>query len=57
MRMSRAEGLDNSEFAGGNMSNIIRLYDKVDGELRLVDEVEATHIGCEYGEYDEEHAE
>ena len=42
---------------GGNGWGIIRLYDKVDGKLRLIDEVEATHIGCEYGEYDEEHAE
>jgi hypothetical protein len=38
---------------GGNGRGIIRLYDKVHGELQLVDEVEATHIGCEYGEYDE----
>ena len=42
---------------GGNGWGIIRLYDKVDGKLRLIDEVEATYIGCEYGEYDEEHAE
>ena len=28
-------------------------YDKKDGQLILVDEVEATHIGCEYGEYAE----
>ena len=26
---------------------------KVDGKLKLVDEIEATHIGCEYGENDE----
>ena len=26
-----------------------------DGQLVLADEIEATHIGCEYGEYD--HAE
>ena len=29
----------------------VRLFDKKDGELTLVDEIEATHIGCEYGEY------
>ena len=37
---------------GGNGTGIIKLYDKKDGELILVDDVEATHIGCEYGEYD-----
>ncbi len=38
---------------GGNGWGTIRLYDKVDGQLQLVDEIEATHIGCEYGEYEE----
>ena len=42
---------------GGNGWGMIKLYDKIDGELQLADEVEATHIGCEYGEYDEDHAE
>ena len=37
---------------GGNGRGLIRLYDKKDSELSLVDEIEATHIGCEYGEYD-----
>ena len=23
------------------------------GTLTLLDEIEATHVGCEYGEYDE----
>ncbi len=36
---------------GGNGVGVIKLYDKVKGELKLVDEIEATHIGCEYGEY------
>ncbi|MBE6015759.1 MAG: hypothetical protein E7241_10435 [Lachnospiraceae bacterium] len=36
---------------GGNGRGTIKLYDKVAGELTLVDEIEATHIGCEYGEY------
>ena len=36
---------------GGNGVGTIRLYDKANGSLELVDEIEATHIGCEYGEY------
>ena len=36
---------------GGNGWGVVKLYDKVGGALRLVDEIEATHIGCEYGEY------
>ena len=36
---------------GGNGWGTVRLYDKKDGELTLVDEIEASHIGCEYGEY------
>ena len=39
---------------GGNGWGTVKLYEKADGTLRLVDEVEATHIGCEYGEYDPE---
>ena len=41
---------------GGNGWGTIKLYDKKHGELVLVDEVEATHIGCEYGEYGEAEA-
>ena len=37
----------------GNGWGAVKLYDRVDGELVLMDEIEATHIGCEYGEYDE----
>ncbi|MBO4419760.1 MAG: hypothetical protein J5789_08070 [Oscillospiraceae bacterium] len=36
---------------GGNGWGTVRLYEKNGGTLTLVDEVEATHIGCEYGEY------
>ena len=36
---------------GGNGFGTIRLYDKIEDHLVLVDEIEATHIGCEYGEY------
>ena len=39
---------------GGNGWGTVKLYDKKDGQLTFVDEVEATHIGCEYGEYDED---
>ena len=39
---------------GGNGYGTIRLYEKQLGELTLIDEIEATHIGCEYGEYDHE---
>ena len=42
---------------GGNGWGTIKLYDKKRGELVLVDEVEATHIGCEYGEYGEPESE
>ncbi len=37
---------------GGNGFGTVRLYSKKEGKLELLDEVEATHIGCEYGEYD-----
>ena len=36
---------------GGNGWGIVKLYEKKDGKSVLVDEIEATHIGCEYGEY------
>ena len=41
---------------GGNGWGTVRLYEKNGGMLTLVDEVEATHIGCEYGEYCEPEA-
>ncbi len=37
---------------GGNGWGTLRLYDKTAEGLALVDEIEATHVGCEYGEYD-----
>lgn len=43
----------NKLWNGGNGWGTVKLYDKVNGHLVLVDEIEATHIGCEYGEYDE----
>jgi len=36
---------------GGNGQGTVKLFDKVNGKLTLVDEVEAFNIGCEYGEY------
>ena len=39
---------------GGNGWGTVKLFEKKDGELIPVDEVEATHIGCEYGEYGED---
>ena len=39
---------------GGNGTGLVRLYRKTSGEPELIDEVEATHVGCEYGEYDED---
>ena len=38
---------------GGNGWGTVRLYDKTDGALVPVDEIEARRVGCEYGEYDE----
>ena len=38
---------------GGNGWGTVKLYDKVGDKINLVDEIEATHIGCEYGEYTE----
>ena len=36
---------------GGNGWGTVKLYHKEGGQWKLVDEVEATHIGCEYGTY------
>ena len=38
---------------GGTGKGTIKLYEKQGKELTLVDEIMATHVGCEYGEYDE----
>ena len=37
---------------GGNGEGVIKLYEKNGEELTLIDIVKATHVGCEYGEYD-----
>ena len=44
--------LHNRLWNGGNGWGNIKLYDKVDGRLIPVDDIEATHVGCEYGEYE-----
>lgn len=44
----------NRLFNGGNGYGIIKLYEKRHRELELIDEIEVTHAGCEYGEYDAE---
>lgn len=36
---------------GGNGVGRIRLYSKTSSGLVLIDDITATHIGCEYGEY------
>ncbi len=41
-------------FNGGNGTGLIRLYEKIEDRQYLIDEIEASHIGCEYGEYAEE---
>ena len=44
------------QWNGGNGTGIVRLYRKTGAghDPELIDEVEATHVGCEYGEYDED---
>ena len=36
---------------GGNGWGTVRLYEKQGRALVLIDEIEAGHVGCEYGEY------
>lgn len=38
---------------GGTGFGFVRLYEKEGSLLTLVDEIEASHVGCEYGEYGE----
>ncbi|MBR5743373.1 MAG: hypothetical protein IKX85_06170, partial [Clostridia bacterium] len=39
---------------GGSGYGTVRLWDKAGDELIPVDEIEASRVGCEYGEYGEE---
>ena len=36
---------------GGNGWGTVRLYEKQGEKTVLIDEIECTHVGCEYGEY------
>ena len=36
---------------GGNGTGRILLYEKKDGKKILVDDINVSHVGCEYGEY------
>ena len=36
---------------GGNGKGLVKLYERRGRELELIDEIEATHVGCGYGEY------
>ena len=37
---------------GGTGTGRIQLFEKIDGELELIDDMRAGSTGCEYGEYD-----
>ena len=37
---------------GGTGTGVVKLYDKAGNTLVLKDELRASHVGCEYGEYD-----
>lgn len=37
---------------GGTGTGVVKLYQKQKNTLFLIDEIKATHVGCEYGEYD-----
>lgn len=39
---------------GGNGTGSVKLYKKKKSKLELIDDISVSHIGCEYGEYDEE---
>ena len=38
---------------GGTGHGVVKLYERKNGGLELIDEVEASRVGCEYGEYSE----
>ncbi|MBO4539164.1 MAG: hypothetical protein J5781_02725 [Clostridia bacterium] len=43
----------NKLWNGGTGYGTVKLYEKKNENLVLIDEIEATHVGCEYGEYGE----
>ena len=44
--------LHNNLYNGGNGWGNIKLYSKKRGKLNLIDDIDVSHIGCEYGEFD-----
>ena len=42
----------NNLYNGGNAIARVLLYEKKGKKENLVDDMLATHVGCEYGEYD-----
>jgi len=37
---------------GGNGTANLKLYRKIGGQLKLIDDISCKNVGCEYGEYD-----
>lgn len=37
---------------GGTGQGTVKLYQRRHGRWRLIDQVYANHVGCEYGEYE-----
>jgi hypothetical protein len=42
----------NNLYNGGTGTGNIKIYEKRGKEKILIDDIEASHIGCEYGEFD-----
>ena len=52
-----AEGMkskyeDEIIYNGGNGYGNIKLYSKHGKKIELIDDIEVSHVGCEYGEFD-----
>ncbi len=43
----------NSLWNGGTGKGRIKLYEKCGKDLKLIDDISVTHVGCEYGEFSE----
>lgn len=46
------EKMHNRLWNGGNGAGRVRLYAKTKSGLRMIDDIDMTHVGCEYGEAD-----
>ena len=44
----------NRLFNGGAGTGRVQLFEKHGKSLYLIDDMDAAHIGCEFGEYDQE---